>query len=146
VKKLLVIEDGTEYVEFAELFLADAFAIRAVRSADEALRALREEPADALFIDLRFDRVPTETLVGDRDALARRLFGGDENRALRYVQDQQGALILAELRKADFDAPAVFVQDFPARKLANLRRLYGEVACVASFDAAAIRVALGAEP
>jgi hypothetical protein len=38
----------------------------------------------------------------------------------------------------------VFVHDFPPRRLANLRRLYGLVAAVPSFDAAAIVRELGA--
>jgi hypothetical protein len=143
VKQLLVIEDGHEYAEFAGLFLSDVFEVRAARSGDEALAALRERPADALLVDLRFDRTPVDTLVGQKEEIAQRLFGGDENRALRYLQDQQGTLILAELRKAGFEAPAVFIQDFPPRRLRNLRRLYGAVEMVPSFDAAAIRAALG---
>ncbi len=42
------------------------------------------------------------------------------------------------------DAPAVFVHDFPKRRLDNLRKMYGAVEAVASFDAAAILAALGA--
>ena len=130
---LLVIEDGTEYVEFARLFVGDTFEIHAARSAREAL---------ALLVDLRFDRAPREDLVGDVDATAARLFGGDRARALRHVQDQQGALVLGALREARFPQRAVFVHDFPPRRLANLRGLYGDVHAVASFDATAIRSAL----
>ncbi len=143
-RRLLVIEDGTEYVEFARLFLAREFAIEAARSADEALAALADRGADALLIDLRFDRAATERLTGDLDGTARRLFAGDRTRALRYLQDQQGALILARLRAAGHAQPAVFVHDFPARRLENLKQLYGAVAAVPSFDAAAICAALGA--
>ena len=145
MKQLLVIEDGHEY-EFARLFLADAFDVREAKSSEQALASLRAHPADALLVDLRFDRNPVENLVGDASEVATRLFGGDDNRALRYLQDQQGTLILAEIRKAGFDAPAVFVQDFPPRRLRNLRRLYGAVEMVPSFDAAAIRRALGVVP
>jgi hypothetical protein len=142
-KRLLVIEDGTEYVEFARLFLSDAFEVHGVRSAAEALARLHEHGADALLIDLRFDRAREEALVGDLGATAERLFGGDRARALRYLQDQQGTLILAELRAAGHAQPAVFVHDFPARRLANLQKMYGAVSAVSSFDAAAIRAALG---
>ena len=141
-KRLLVIEDGSEYVEFAQLFLADHFEVRVARSAAEALRELASPGADALLLDLRFDRAPADVLVGDIDATARRLFGGDRARALRYLQDQQGALILGELRAAGYHQPAVFVHDFPSRRIDNLRKLYGAVDAVASFDAAAIRQAL----
>lgn len=143
MRTLLVVEDGHEYAEFARLFLADSFEVHATQSAAEALAAARDEPPDALLLDLRFDRTPPERLLGDVEAIAARLFGGDRTRALRYVQDQQGALILGDLRRAGCDAPAVFVHDFPPRRLVNLRKLYGAVAAVPSFDAAAIRRALG---
>lgn len=143
MRRLLVIEDGHEYEEFARLFLTEVFVIRAAHSAKEALAMLVDEGADAFLVDLRFDRAPVEALVGDVDGLASRRFTGDRNRALRYLMDQQGTLVLGELRKAGHDAPAVFVHDFPARRLSNLRRLYGEVRAVPSFDAAALEAALG---
>ncbi len=95
------------------------------------------------MIDLRFDRAPAAALVGDVAGTAARLFAGDAARALRYVQDEQGTLILADLRAAGFAQPALFVHDFPRRRLANLRRLYGDVDAVPALDAAAIRRALG---
>ncbi|MEM9189149.1 MAG: hypothetical protein AAGF12_08230 [Myxococcota bacterium] len=139
---LLVVEDGNEYTEFANLFLGDRFAIRSARSAKEALAQLDVQMPDALLIDLRFDRTPVDLLLGNVRETAGRLFGGDENRALRYLQDQQGALVLAELRKAGCDVQAVFVHDFPPRRLRNLQRLYGRVSAVPSFDAVAIGAAL----
>ena len=142
MKRLLVVEDGEEYAEFARLFLADAFEVHGTRTAAEALVAARDATPDALLLDLRFDRTPIADLLGDVPDLATRLFGGDHARAQRYVQDQQGALILAALRELGCHAPAVFVHDFPARRLENLRRLYGRVGAVPSFDAAAIREAL----
>ena len=137
-----MIEDGTEYLEFARLFLSDAFEVHGVQSAADALQRLRTAGADALLIDLRFDRSPEGALVGDVGATAERLFGGDRARALRYLQDQQGTLILAELRAAGFAQPAAFVHDFPARRLENLRKMYGAVSAVHSFDAGALKAAL----
>jgi hypothetical protein len=146
MKRLLVIEDGTEYEEFARLFLSDRFEVRAARSASEALCLLEAAPADAFLVDLRFDRAPPEALLGDLDDVARQLFGGDRRRALTYLQDQQGTLVLGHLRQHGYDAPALFVHDFPARRLDNLRRLYGEVLAVPGFDAGRIREALGVGP
>ena len=143
-RSLLVVEDGDEYAEFARLFLADGFEVHGTRTAEQALAALRDTAPDALLLDLRFDRTPPADLLGDVGDVAERLFGGDRTRALRYLQDQQGALILGALRGAGCDAPAVFVHDFPPRRLQNLQRLYGRVTAVASFDAAAIRAALEA--
>lgn len=137
-RKMLVVEDGTEYEEFAKTFLGERFEVRAARSAGEALSALRSEPADVLFVDLRFERAPAEVLVGDVETTARRLFGGDRARALRWIKDQQGTLVLAELRKAGFAQRAIFVHDFPPERLANLAKLYGDVHAVPSFDASAI--------
>jgi len=144
MKGLLVIEDGDEYVEFARLFLADDFQISVARSLDNAKARLSDGNVDALLIDLRFDRAPPETLTGDVNETAATLFAGDLGRARRYLEDHQGALILAALREAGYLQPAVFVHDFPPRRLRNLKTLYGRVDAVPTFDAAALRRALGA--
>jgi CheY-like chemotaxis protein len=141
-RRLLVIEDGTEYVEFARAFLS-GFAVEAAQSAAAALDALAARPADALLIDLRFERAAPEALVGDAAETAARLFAGDRERAERYLMEQQGALILGALRAAGHQQRAVFIHDFPPRRLENLRRLYGDVVAIPSFDAAALRAALG---
>lgn len=135
---MLVVEDGREYEEFAQTFLGERFDVVAAHSAGEALERLRAGGVDVLFVDLRFERAPAELLVGDVDAIARRLFGGDRARALRWIKDQQGTLVLAEIRKAGFPQRAVFVHDFPPERLANLGKLYGDVHAVPSFDAGAI--------
>ncbi|MBX3251016.1 MAG: hypothetical protein KF901_27815 [Myxococcales bacterium] len=144
--RLLVIEDGHEYEEFARAFLA-RWDVRSAHSAREAIAAHAEATPDALLVDLRFERSRAEELVGDVRGTARRRFAGDEARALQYLREQQGTLVLAALRQAGCDAPAVFVTDFSARRLDNLRQLYGRVAVVPSFDARAIEAALrGEEP
>ena len=143
-RDLLVLEDGHEYQEFAEAFLGAHFDVRAAHSAQEALRQLEAAMPDALLVDLRFERAPVGTLVGDVDATARRRFARDTHRAIRHLKEQQGTLVLGVLREAGCAAPAVFVHDFPARRLENLRRLYGDVHAVPGFDARAIARALGA--
>lgn len=135
---MLVVEDGTEYEEFAKTFLGDRYDVVAVRSGAEAVRTLRADPCDVLLVDLRFERAPQDALIGDVESTARRLFGGDRARAIRWIKDQQGTLVLAEIRKAGFAQRAVFVHDFPAERLKNLAKLYGDVHAVASFDALAI--------
>jgi hypothetical protein len=144
VRSLLVIEDGAEYLEFAKFSLGDVFELRSARSGAQALAEAARGGVVAMLIDLRFDRAAPEALVGDLEATAARLFAGDRARALRHLQDQQGALILAELRAAGHAQPAVFIHDFPPRRLANLRRLYGAVEAVPSFDARVLRRVLGA--
>ncbi len=140
---LLVIEDGDEYEEFARLFLADRFdPIVAAHTATEALAAAPS--VDALLIDLRFERARPEDLLGDAEDAAQRLFAGDLERARRWMKEQQGTLILGALREAGHQQPAVFVHDFPPRRVKNLQTMYGRVSAVPSFDAAAIAAALEA--
>ncbi len=136
-----MIEDGHEYEEFARLFLS-SWSIRAAHSAEEALRLLSERAADAFLVDLRFERSPVDDLVGDVEQTAKRRFGGDVHRAVRYLKEQQGTLVLNEIRNAGHQGPAVFVHDFPPRRLANLKKLYGNVHAVGGFDAKAIGAAL----
>jgi hypothetical protein len=144
--RILLIEDGHEYEEFARLFLADACEIEAAHSAAEAIERAGRARFDAFLVDLRFERAPVEALVGDVEGTAARLFAGDRARAIRWLKDQQGALVLAELRRAGHAQPAVFVHDFPAQRLENLRKLYGAVHAVPGFDASRIRGALGIAP
>jgi hypothetical protein len=141
MKRLCVIEDGDEYLEFARVFLRD-WELSAAQSGAQALEILKASSADALFIDLRFERAQPQTLLGDVEGTADRLFAGNRARAMRYLQDQQGTLILAALRAAGHHQPALFVHPFPPRRLGNLRQLYGAVEAVDSFDANAIRQAL----
>lgn len=138
---LLVIEDGHEYEEFAQAFLGDRYSVRAAHSAAEALAQVKAEMPVALLVDLRFERAAVGDLIGDIDATARRRFAGDTHRAIRHLKEQQGTLVLGALRDAGCDAPAVFVHDFPPRRLENLRRLYGKVGAVPAFDARAIATA-----
>jgi ActR/RegA family two-component response regulator len=145
MKHLLVIEDGNEYAEFARLFLAAHFHIVVAQRAADALACLRSEPVDVLLIDLRFDRAVEADLVGDVQATASRLFAGDRERALRHVQDQQGVLILAQLRAAGCSQRAVFIHEFLPRRMENLRRLYGPIFALSTFDCAALLRALGEE-
>lgn len=144
---VLVIEDGVEYVEFARAFLGHAFEFRYAVSLADALAVLEHSRSacHAFFVDLRFERAPLDALLGDVDAIASELFGGDTARARRWVKDQQGALILGALRERGYPQRAVFVHDFPRQRLANLARLHGDVRAVPRFDARAIEAALRGE-
>ena len=143
MKTLLVIEDGDEYAEFARIFLGHAFEVRVAKRAPDALACLRTGPVHGILIDLRFDRAAASDLVGDITATAERMFAGDTERALRHLQDQQGVLILAELRTAGFGQPAVFIHEFPPRRMQNLKKLSDPVHALSSFDATALLHLLG---
>ncbi len=140
--RLLIVEDGTEYLEFFRLFLKDEHEYLHAQSCERALAVLGADGVDALVLDMRFDRTPLGELVGDVAEIAGAYFGGDLVRGQRYVQDTQGTMILARIRDAGHDAPALFVSDMPRRKLDNLRKLYGRVHAVPTFDAALIRAEL----
>jgi len=141
---ILIVEDGTEYLEFFRLFLKGEHEYLHAKSCAEAMAHLEGEEVRAVVMDMRFDRTPPEDLIGDVEEVAGTYFGGDVDRAQRYVHDNQGTLILARMRETCREQPVLFVTDMPGRKLDNLRRLYGRIHAVPTFDAAAIRAELDA--
>lgn len=136
---LLIVEDGTEYLDFFQLFLEEEYRYHHAQAGEAALAVLEAEPVALVVLDMRFERSPAEDLLGDASEVSERYFGGDLARAHRYIEDNQGALILGEMRAHGFDQPVLFVSDMPERKLDNLRKLYGKVHAVPSFDAGVIR-------
>ena len=149
MSNVLIVEDGTEYLDFFRLFLAGEHEYLHACCCREALARLDQESISALVLDMRFDRTPLEDLDGELEQVALAYFGGDLSRAQRYLQDGQGAIILAQIRRHGHEQPALFVTDMPTRKLENLRSLYRRVHAVPTFDAAAIRhelaLAMGCE-
>ncbi|MCB9758826.1 MAG: hypothetical protein H6739_03220 [Alphaproteobacteria bacterium] len=122
---LLVVEDGTEYTSTLRRFLAEHFDLLRAGDAAEALEALGTRAVAVVFLDMRFDRVPVERLLGDLDELTTR-FNGDPERARRFMEDNQGAYVLTALRAAGHRTPVVFSYDFDAepRRFKNLERLH----------------------
>jgi hypothetical protein len=139
-RTVLVIEDGTEYTDaFRGLGSGATFGfsgritpkdapdpIELVRAGDfeEARRALAERAVDAVFLDVVFDRIAPEKLVGDREGPIRR-FGGDRRRAERHLAENQGFYLLNELAPLLPAAISVVIAyDFSAEpeRLAALRR------------------------
>ena len=114
--KVLIIEDGYEYLELFQRFLPDIAWTRQ-GSGPEGLRWLQEHEVDAIFLDLCFDRIPTEDLLGDLESLTHR-FNGDPVRARSHLQQQQGLFVLAALREAGCTLPVILAMksdDEPAR-------------------------------
>ena len=141
---LLIVEDGTEYLEFFRLFIKEKHQYRHAQTGAAAIGILEEEPVDMVILDMRFDRCEPDDLLGDIAKVAAEYFGGDAGRAQRYVEENQGTLILSAMREAGYDQPVLFVHDMPERKLENLRGLYGRVHVVPHFDAAIIRQEIAA--
>ena len=109
--RVLVVEDGQEYTRNLGRFLASSFLLQRAGSGREALDAVEQQAFDVVFLDMRFDRVPPASLLGDLDSVADR-FNGDLERALRFLEDNQGAYVLAALRDAGCSLPVVFSHDF----------------------------------
>lgn len=122
MRRLLVVEDGREYSEaFARL--APELAVVRAASLAEAREALAAG-VHALFLDVLFDRVPEESLAGDLAALAAR-FGGDRQRAVRHLQENQGFYLLDALAaEIPSGLPVLISWDFSAEplRLEALRR------------------------
>lgn len=141
---VLVVEDGHEYTTNLDRFLGEHFRFVRAGDGEAALAALPTEPFQAVFLDMRFDRA--DRLLGDLGALIRR-FAGDEGRARRFLEDNQGTYVLAALRDAGCTLPAVFSYDFDGepRRFANLSRRYGPLAYLNdTAGPAEMRAALGA--
>jgi CheY-like chemotaxis protein len=125
--RVLVVEDGLEYTKSFEQFIGSPFEFVRAGSGREALDALGTGSFDLLFLDMRFDRA-TE-LLGDLDALVER-HNGDSARAQRFLEDNQGAYVLAAIRDAGHRQPALMSYDFDGepRRFENLLTRYGPLA------------------
>jgi hypothetical protein len=122
VRRLLVVEDGTEYTEAFTRLDPEAEVIRAASL--PAARAALASGVDALFLDVLFDRVPEEDLAGDLPAVVAR-FGGDRARAVRHLQENQGFYLLDALADAiPPHLPVLLSWDFASEpgRLESLRR------------------------
>ena len=125
--RVLVIEDGYEYSEMLDRFLAADFDFE--RAGDGATALARCGDGFAgIFLDMRFDRVSPDQLLGDLAATTQR-FHGDVARARRFLEDNQGTFVLAALRADGWTLPVVFRHDFSSepRRFAHLQRLHGPV-------------------
>lgn len=113
--RVLVIEDGSEYTETLSRFLADGFTWVRAGSGPEGLEQLDAGGWDAVFLDMRFDRVAPGQLLGDFDATADR-FNGDPVQAQQFLEDHQGLFVLAAIREAGHDVPVLLSYDFDAEQ------------------------------
>ena len=125
--RVLVVEDGHEYIENLQRFLGEHFEFCRVGDGEAALDALAAGGWDVIYLDMRFDRAPR--LLGDLDALTTR-FAGDAQRARRFLEDNQGTYILSAIREALVTTPVLFSYDFEGepRRFANLARRHGPMA------------------
>jgi DNA-binding response OmpR family regulator len=126
---VLIVEDGDEYFQNLTRFVPGPRYLQA-RGAKPALELLAAQPIDVIYLDMRFDRVPREALVGDIERLTREL--GAE-RAQRQLENNQGLYILETLREtAHADTPVILAYDFSREpeRFAHLSRRHPQLTWV----------------
>ena len=68
MKRILVVEDGSEYSDTLSRFLGHAFEFVRAGSGPRALARLAAEAYDGVFLDMRFDRAPDGIRMGELSA------------------------------------------------------------------------------
>jgi hypothetical protein len=104
--RLVVCEDGTEYLERFQRFLGAQFAFVPAPDFAAALDAAAAG-ADGLVLDLDFRRTPPERLVDERGPAPPGLDAGSRRR----LAETQGILILRQLRARGVALPALLFAD-----------------------------------
>lgn len=108
---VLVIEDGDEYLDNLRLTVPGP-TYRQVHDGTAALTLLADEPVSLVYLDMRFDRIPREHLLGDVESLLDR-HNGERERAYRFLANNQGLFILHALAEAGHaQLPTILAYDF----------------------------------
>ena len=117
----MIIEDGDEYLESLSRFVPGPIYLQA-RSAAQALSFLQAEPVDVIYLDMRFDRLDRQALLGDVASATQR-HNGNAERGYRYLANNQGLFILEALRKEGHGhLPVILSYDF-SHELSRFARL-----------------------
>ena len=119
---IVVVEDGDEYITNLTTFVAEGMEYRQAKSGMQACELIAQRAPALVYLDMRFDRIPEEDLLGDIVQLTAR-FNGDVSRARRFQQDNQGLFVLRAVRDAGFVGAVILSYDFSAeeRRFAALK-------------------------
>ena len=119
---IVVVEDGDEYITNLTTFVAEGMQYRQAKSGAAACALIGQRAPDLVYLDMRFDRIPEEDLLGDMVQLTAR-FNGDVARARRFQQDNQGLFVLRAVRDSGFAGPVILSYDFSSeeRRFAALK-------------------------
>jgi len=109
--RVLVVEDGNEYITNLTTFVAEGMIYEQAQSGADACTMVNKVDPDLVYLDMRFDRTPSDALLGDFVQLTSR-FNGDMARARRFQEDNQGLFILRALREAGYRRPVILSYDF----------------------------------
>lgn len=108
---IVVVEDGDEYLTNLSTFVAEGIDYRQAKSGGQACALIAQACPDLVYLDMRFDRIPAEDLLGSIPQLTAR-FNGDVARARRFAQDNQGLFVLRAIRDQGFAGPVILSYDF----------------------------------
>jgi CheY-like chemotaxis protein len=121
---VLIVEDGDEYFENLTRFVPGPRYLQA-QGARAALEALEAQTVSVVYLDMRFDRLPPEALVGDLERALREQ--GSLERAQRHLAQHQGLFILQALREHGYaELPVILAYDFSRepQRFERLSRLH----------------------
>ncbi len=123
---ILIVEDGTEYIDRARRWMGEGFEFTRAGSGPAALEALGDCSYPLVWMDMDFRRCPENQLLGwERADLDR--FSGDRDRMRQHLWEHQGVYILEAIRAADWNGPVVFSHDFSdaPKRWTHLCQRYG---------------------
>ena len=122
-------EDGHEYIDRAEQFLSDDFEFTRAGNGGEALQLLQESAYEMAYLDMNFNRVAAQHLLGPWDELTAR-FGGDKEQARSFLESHQGVYVLSAIREAGHRLPVLVSYDFSSepKRWSHLLNRYGPIA------------------
>jgi CheY-like chemotaxis protein len=125
---VLIVEDGDEYLDNLSRFVPGYKYLQA-HNGHEALDILEASKVDLLYLDMRFDRIPKEQLIGDHAQVTQDQ-NGDPLRAWTYLANNQGLYILAHLRAHGLSQhPVIVAYDFSreTQRFDYLKRLHSHI-------------------
>lgn len=122
---VLIIEDGFEYTDRAHQWLGEDFEFTRAGNGNEAMALIQETDFGLVYLDMNFNRIPADDLLGPWAEIVDR-FGGDRDQAREFLETHQGVYILAALREALCGLPVLISYDFSAepKRWVHLRSRY----------------------
>jgi len=106
--RVLIVEDGTEYIERARRWMGEGFSFQRAGCGGEACRLLDEDSYDVVWLDMDFRRTNPDLLLGEPESPRR----GDSSAEEAHLAEHQGLYILSALRSAGHTLPVIFSHDF----------------------------------
>ena len=124
-RTVLIVEDGNEYLDNLSRYVQGPRYLQA-HDGTAAVDTLRAEPVHLIYLDMRFDRIEQDRLLGDH-AAATREHNQDASRAWKYLQNNQGLFVLDAIRQGGFARiPVVLAYDFSRedKRWQHLKKLH----------------------